>query len=491
MIYKNNRFYYPMNKAFFILILMVVLISCSDNVKDDLNDFVPEMKSTTNNNEQFVSYDDIVALNNRLNSTRTASGTSLDIECLTNDANDTLLYIYNKQDGGWVIYSSDKRVPPIVAQCEKGSFEDLMQIEGAKLWVLSIADDLETISRIDDTKLNFSQEEIEGNKAFWKSVSSPDEFVKGLLQENTTRNFDDPNNPIIPIGHYEYSYSNTYSEVYDSINRLITTNWHQRMPYNSFCPYKSDSDSSSRAPAGCVAIAGAQMLYFLHDLFGVPETAPSVAYCNGNVDAPNHDYDWAQTDYNSAVWNYMNSYGLYAAPLIANVGLRTGTVYGNEASSASFSNLPYNLFAPLGITCTYSSYNVENLRTSLSNGLPVLLSASSFEPSGDDTVGHAFIADRYKRGRLVREDHYEWVYDSIPEGNDHSQILLPNVPEQIVYTYFSPCITMIGMNWGWGAYYNDPTQWFALTGDWIINNTSYNWNIGRSMIYNFHVTENN
>lgn len=489
MIYKSNIFYYPMNKTFIMLILIVGLISCSDSIKDDLNDVMPEMKSTIKYNEHFVSYDDIVALNNSRNSTRAATDSTLDIECLTNYTNDTLLYVYNKQDGGWIIYSSDKRVPPIVAQSENGSFEELMQIEGAKLWVQSIADDLETIRRLDDDKLNFSQEEIEGNKAFWKSVSSPDEFVKGILQDNSTRGFNDPNNPIIPIGHYEYSYSITYSEVYDSISRLTTTNWDQGIPYNLFCPYKSDS--CSRAPAGCAAIAGAQMLYFLHYHFGVPETAPSAAYCYGTVDAPNHDYDWAQTDYNSTVWNYMNDYELCAAPLIANVGLRVGMVYGNNGSSAYFSDLPNNVFAPYGITCTYSSYNVENLRTSLSNGLPVLLSACSLNPPDNGMVGHGFIADRYKRARLICEEHYEWVYDYIPEGNGNSQIILPEEPEQIVYTYFSPYITMIGMNWGWGEYYNDPTQWFALTGDWIANNTSYNWNLERYMIYNFQVAENN
>ena len=45
------------------------------------------------------------------------------------------------------------------------------------------------------------------------------------------------------------------------------------------------------------------------------------------------------------------------------------------------------------------------------------------------------------------------------------------------------------MNWGWGSYYNDDSEWFTLTGDWICQNDpdNYNWNVDRRMIYNFRV----
>ena len=46
------------------------------------------------------------------------------------------------------------------------------------------------------------------------------------------------------------------------------------MSYNIYCPLKSDN--FWHAPAGCVAIAGAQILYYLNHKFGVPATAPIV-----------------------------------------------------------------------------------------------------------------------------------------------------------------------------------------------------------------------
>lgn len=62
------------------------------------------------------------------------------------------------------------------------------------------------------------------------------------------------------------------------------------------------------------------------------------------------------------------------------------------------------------------------------------------------------------------------------------------MPEKIEYTYSSPTINMIGMNWGWGSYYNDEDEWFSLTGDWYT--PPYNWNINRHMIHGFKVIDN-
>ena len=62
----------------------------------------------------------------------------------------------------------------------------------------------------------------------------------------------------------------------------------------------------------------------------------------------------------------------------------------------------------------------------------------------------------------------------------------------IEYTYSSPIITWIGMNWGWGWPYNNIDEWYSITSDWIIEteNETYNYNINRHMIYSFHVANN-
>jgi hypothetical protein len=429
-----------------------------------------------------VSYDNIVALCKGQNSiTRHDTDNSFDINCIVNDDNDTLLYVCGKQEGGWTIYSSDTRVPAIIAQSDEGSFELLMQNENAKAWIESIAEDMRIIKSLDDDKLNFSEEEIKRNKQFWKSISSSDEFVKEMLKQNTTRGIGDD---IVfePSGHYELAYSRTYSEVYDSIGRLTNTNWHQNEPYNSCCPYLLEN--GDRAPAGCVTIAGAQMLFFLHNHFNVPETAPSQGYCYGNInDYPN--YNWSQYDYNSTIWSQMNSDGYYAAPFIADIGRRLNMRYDNLGGDASVGDL-VNVFAAYGITSTYSSYDSNAVRTSLLGGIPVILCAwfAQQRSNNPTLIGHTFIADRYKRERIVTENSYEWVWDFIPPDGGPLSL----VPDEVVYTYSSPEITMIGMNWGWGSSYNIHSEWYSLTGDWIKDGD--NFNINRHMIYNFHVTNN-
>lgn len=469
-------------KHLFFLLLGTIIASCSDSTEEYLESNLFENQLQEIKTDNRVTYDDIIALCKGQKGI-TRSSTSLKIDCIVSDENDTLLYFYSKPEGGWTIYSSDTRVPAIVAQSDEGAYEDIMKNENAKIWIESIAEDMRIIKSLDDDKLNFSKEDIERNKSFWTSISSPDTFVKQLLKQNGTRGINGA--PPFPEGHWEFMYSTSYSEVYDSISRLTTTDWHQGSPFNEYCPFLLDNEH--HAPAGCVAIAGAQMLYFLHFHFEVPETAPSSATINSNIlDYPN--YDWSQDNYNSTIWNTMNSYYNYdAAPLIADVGRRVDMLYGTNGSGAQTSDLVDNVFGSYGISCTFSDYNVGDLKSSLLSGIPVVLSARAHNYSSlFGTIGHCFITDRYKRTRNVTVSHYQWVWDTLPPESGP----VPMIPDKVEYTYSSPVISMIGMNWGWG--YNPPGEWFSLTGDWykVIDSIPYNFNISRHMIYDFHVTNN-
>ena len=454
-----------MKKTSNILLLAFAFTACTNPI-EEYNDWNAETESLNLKSDYSVKYADVLTLSQSQNAASGASTRSLEIECITNESNDTLLYVCEKPDGGWVIYSSDTRTPAVVANSDEGSFESLKQIDGARLWIQSMAEDLAAIKRLPDDKLNFTPKEIENNKAFWKSISSPDKYIKEKLKAQTR------DAELLITGHYELRYSTSFTEVYDSISRLTETNWSQGSPYNNYCPYKSNS-TTDHAPAGCVAIAAAQMLYYLHDYYGVPETAPSEAYCYGDINS----YTWAQTNYTTEIWEEMALSGAAAAPLIADVGRRVNMNYGDNSSGAQPSNLVGNVFAPYGISCTYATYDVTPLKNNLLDSIPVILIAYSTEET--DKVGHAFIADRYKRTRIVTENYYEWVYDA------PSDKPLLSVPEKIEYTYASPVISMIGMNWGWGRSYNISTDWYSLTGDWTIS--TYNWNINRSMVYDFKV----
>ena len=480
-----------MKTKFFFLPLMLIFLSCTDSMQETLEQDTLKQSFQVIQGDHLITYDNIVAISKSCTEEDKASVNDEPvINCILGENKDTLLYVRDKKDGGWVIYSSDTRVPPIVAESDQGSYAELMENKHAMIWIQTMAEDMQVIRTLDDDALNFSAEEIEANKTYWKSITDPDGFVKELLAKNGTKD-GLPHGPTLPTGHYEYIFSEYYYEVYDSISRLTAAYWNQWYPYNLYCPYISTTINYNiydHVPAGCVAIAGAEMLHFLHFKFGVPATAPSEAYCNSLV--TERPYDWAQYNPSATIWNLMDTMIVnnvipngYSAPLIADVGRRLDINYGDTASGAYPERLVDSVFIHYGISCSLSSYNntnTNNLTSNLLNGIPSILSA--FDST--ETVGHAFIADRYKRTRQVEKRYYQWVWDSNPNN-----VLLPFVERKIEYTYQSPAVSYIGMNWGWGKDYYSENEWFSITGDWILASTAYN--TSRKIIYNFHVLSNN
>lgn len=236
--------------------------------------------------------------------------------CIKDALNDTLLYMCDNEGGGWTIYSSDTRVPPIVAQSETGTIEDLQKLEAAMDWIQSLSNDMKAIRQAEDSELNFSSNEIEQNKYFWKAISSPDECVKSIMRKPDSLTLINPNPDLI--------------------------NWED---YG---------------------------LYYLHNYYGVPKTAPSKAYCHGrNTDK---DYDWSQYDFTMDAWDSMNKklidedtgieyWG--CAPFIAYIGNLLKTKYGDEGSSSDFPMDISRVFNPLGISCKVAPYDVDILKQSL------------------------------------------------------------------------------------------------------------------------------
>ena len=456
-----------------MLLFTVFLFSCNETIDEGLaplsNTFAP-MDDTTH----VVTFSDINALAN-LDKSKTRSGKAPEVICYTNDTQDTLLYILNDNvKGGWTIYSTDTRVPAIIAQSRTGNFKEDLKNEPLELWLKSISQDMSAIRKAKNSELNFTAKEIESNQDFWNPIKN----VATYLSKQA-------NLPIInQKGHYELIGKYSYTEVYDSIPRMTETNWSQGKPYNAFCPSVTQDENS---PAGCVAIAGAQMLYFLHYKFGIPETSPSEANCNSSIyDGPN--YNWVQTNYTASIWDEMKDDSTKAAPLIADVGRRVGMVYGEKASSAKTSDLVKKVFAPYGISCVYADYNEEIIKSYMKENMPVILRAHGKNIFGEEG-GHAFIADRYKRERIIEKAVYEWRYDDVKPNPDGTLPLLPMKPTRIVTTNSLPVISMLGINWGWGQRLNADDQWFTLTGDWI-NKTDWeqrNYNIKRGIIYNFNI----
>ncbi|MDE6023030.1 MAG: Spi family protease inhibitor, partial [Muribaculaceae bacterium] len=99
-----------------------LLVSCQELDNEDNFPNNADLESvSTHASSNNVSIEDVRSLH-KDNGYGTRS--SVDIDCICDEAKDTLLYVYNKPDGGWIVYSSDMRVPPIIAESESGSFAD-------------------------------------------------------------------------------------------------------------------------------------------------------------------------------------------------------------------------------------------------------------------------------------------------------------------------------------------------------------------------------
>lgn len=480
-----------MYKKLFVSLSVLALASCTENFQEDLADTPTSTLTEEETQNNHVSYSDIVSLTKAQSSeTRAYEGQEPKIECITNSSNDTLLYIHQKPTGGWTIYSSDTRVPSIVAECDEGSVKELMECESVKEWIKWMSEDMEIISKLPDDKLKFTKKELKANRAFWKSVSATDKYVKEKLAETGTRGLS-ARTPKLPAGHYKLVSTKTYNENYDTIPRLTKTNWHQQSPYNRWCPRKwqpSGCEAADRAPAGCAPIAAAQILYFLHYKLGVPVTAPSEAWITGNVEK---GWDGDQTNYTSEIWDRMDWGSNPEAILIANIGKRIGVEYHNEHSTGDGNKLKDKVFKPYGISCTYTDYDSRLMLTNLVNGYPVFI--GSLDATGEK--GHAFIVDRYKRYRQVTVNYYEWVSDK-PVSPTTPPPTIPTIPPSMRrYTdtiYSTPYINAIAMNWGFEKVSND--AWYGLTGDWIDprpESARRNWNKDRRMWCNFKPINNN
>ena len=359
---------------------------------------------------------------------------------------------------GWALLSADKRTNAVLAESEKGNFnlEDPNDPnEGRKVLIKSYLSEVKAIQ-------DFSSEEeanrflgkramveMENNALFWDLMTNPNKVL--------TR----PHTKVEPNYVYvldDIQYDTITLEV---VNHLTQTRWIQTYPYNQYYPY-TDMYMTDQYPTGCVPLAGAQMLYFMNDNFGVPEYAPTHAAFGG---FPPYHY-WSQTGSSSTIWEDMNDQdGQAAAVFIADVANRAGVSFinnnGDYMTGSTLQSLE-SVFNYYGIdvdTYTYSPDSVEYYI--MERGIPVIADAS-YTPSGPYS-NHTFIIDAGLKGQRRATYYYQKLYDDGTYGLGYH-----------VYVYENVYIWKIGINWGMGSGYD--YDWYLSTGNWTVNGMSFNYN---------------
>lgn len=403
----------------------------------------------------------------------------------------TLCYLL-KYENGWEIISADKRAPVVLASAEEGTIELESIPNNLAAWLNSLAIDV-LLLRADCTPVEEApkdvREDMMSSVDFWSCVTADADYIQ-RKSGGMTRS--DPQYIYYPTGYWVLESVTDYDEDYDSKPHLLQTAWIDQSPYNAYSPLKSNG-MGYRASAGSQAVAGAQMLYYLHNKLGRPVNAPTNAFCNAVI--PNiFSYNMYTYGSSSTVWNDMSTDADKCAVLIADVGIKVHMEYRDSYSNAITSDLIPYVFNPAGISASQGNYNPSTVYNNLVSNNPVIINARYERevngwievepmpyslPDGDIIVqysGRAFIIDAYKRKRNVHKCCYRWVYDN-PDGN----LPVPMPDYSQVITYSSPVLTGFQMNWGQSGSYN--SIWFSPSGDWMIGSYCYNQDV--TMIYGF------
>lgn len=365
------------------------------------------------------------------------------------DGIDTLMYLIQYKEG-WDVIAADKRGPLVVAMSEEGRFisNDTLSVffaylEGQKLYLKSMRD-VADYNPESDVYI------------FWSMLHPQNNSNTRLIGDE---------------GHWEL-YDTEIETITRESGHMIQTKWGQNQPWDTFVPYNSKK-TNEKCAVGCVAVAGAQMLYYLHHKLGYPQTM----YTSGGCVGYNDGYSASFSNPTADAWNNMaltKNDGLtarkeQAALLMAYVGTAVNMDYG-ESSSAETKDLK-DLFDDWGISSTFGDYNSTVAWNSLQNNMPVIVKARTLTDKFPYNAGHAWIMDGWKTITTYYTYYYGWVPTPQPNSNVGPVPIqpAPNPDDSFIYTETQTQISatqtkMVLMNWGWdGAWDN---IYFALDGAW-------------------------
>lgn len=363
-----------------------------------------------------------------------------------------IIHSVNFTDGGWALVAG-RELPnnQIIAYGEDGAFDpDNIESPEVRFWFrmtkASLMHTFETADREAESQMEaVSVQKNEGN--LLKSISYDDPYVWVRLYQG-------------------YENSNIVTNLY----HLTQTKWGQNYPWNYKCP----TINNSRCPTGCLTVAVAQLLYYLHNQLGTPSGCyhtvdtsyiwHNAGYYTSNLTRGNYTAPSPRWNAMPTVSDYLDNNTKYVGDLMIDVADRLGTEFEELGSGADFDP---GVFTHYGIYCSVSQpYNSSQVIAQLNNSMPVLVYG---DDNGSDGKPHSWLIDGYKK-TVTRTDHqYKWVImppDSLQYYNNinynyvftetEMQQFYPGIEEnQIVheYSYSNPSY-LFRMNWGWEGLYN-------------------------------------
>ena len=204
---------------------------------------------------------------------------------------------------------------------------------------------------------------------------------------------------------------------------LLFSKWDQGLPFNQECPSYTTSSSSTTAetqycPAGCVAIAMAQIMYYYKSSFGslaIPAyTSSKDNFVNERPALPATTFNWSLMNpwYHKQASNSASAQAVQK--LVKYCGQAVEMAYGKNSSSATSQRNAFTYY--FGYDKLSQQVKREDMNaaawenviyTELASGRPVYISARKL--SG----GHAFICDGYDGNGLF---HINWGWRGSNNG---------------------------------------------------------------------------
>lgn len=351
---------------------------------------------------------------------------------------DTVMYVVNYEDG-WDLFSTDHRVPMIIASSSEGRFDINAMSPSLKTYINSVANELYQI----------------------KETGKKEGTTYGLWNIVSVQNSEVDKKEVDVVPHAQGTQpgedgywvlldrSAPVNTVYTS-PKLTSTKWGQSFPWNVFIPYSVDKNYNTvQGPAGCESVAVGQFLYYTH----YKDNRPSNTVTTATYDALNNKYVYSGST--ASAWDGMakDRYDTgtdKTAVFIGYIGQLLNTEYTSTYGEAYFKDAA-NLINRLG-NFNYSvqtNMDYDYIRKQLASGRIVYARADDASGKG----GHAFIIDRYQTITTTSISTYGWVgkdtngndtneYDE--EGNIIGYAFTYERENKVVSVNFM-------MNWGWNG----------------------------------------
>lgn len=278
------------------------------------------------------------------------------------------LYIFNINDGGFVIVSATKETKPILAYSFKNNFGE--EIPATATYFINSY----------NNTINYLK----------KSENDVDESCLKMWEELESNNI--------------------RSKTTDVVSPLIQTQWNQDCYYNEYAPYDNQGPCD-RAYAGCVACAMSQIMKY----WNYPEAGKGSnsynhpKYGNLSVDFSSTSYKWDEMP--NSIWSQNDA----IATLMYHCGVSVKMNYGPGGSGAQSKDVETALRSYFGYSAAKykerSSFEdnewIALLKSELDKGQPIYFSGVG-EPGG-----HAIVCDGYDNNDFF---HFNMGWSGYSDG---------------------------------------------------------------------------